>query len=63
MSGLDSWTEVNKNRAFDLLGEYHDIFMLEDGEMGCTDAAEHKIEVTDPSKRGQGIFLPNSWRR
>ena len=22
--------------------------MLEDGEMGCTTAAEHKIEVTDP---------------
>ena len=22
--------------------------MLEDGKMGCTKAAEHKIEVTDP---------------
>ena len=31
-----------------LLAEYHDIFTLEDGEMGCTKAAEHKIEVTDP---------------
>ena len=30
-----------------LLAEYHDIFALEDGEMGCTEAAEHKIEVTD----------------
>ena len=26
----------------------HDIFALEDGEMGCTEAAKHKIEVTDP---------------
>ena len=31
-----------------LLAEYHDIFLLEDGEMGCTAAAEHRIEVTDP---------------
>ena len=31
-----------------LLAEYHDIFTLEDGEMGCTTAAEHKIKVTDP---------------
>ena len=31
-----------------LLAEYHNIFMLEDGEMGCTAAAEHKIKVTNP---------------
>ena len=37
LSGLKSWTE-----------EYHDIFTPEDGEMGCTKAAEHNIEVTDP---------------
>ena len=30
-----------------MLAEYHDIFALEDGEMRCTKAAEHKIEVTD----------------
>ena len=30
-----------------MLAKYHDIFALEDGEMGCTKAAEHKIEVTD----------------
>ena len=30
------------------MAEYHDIFALEDGEMGCTEAAEYKIEVTDP---------------
>ena len=43
-----SWTEENKERALNLLAEYHDIFTLEDGEMGCTEAAEHKIEVTAP---------------
>ena len=58
LSGLASWTKENKERALDLLAEYHDIFTLEDGEMGCTKAAEHKIEVMDPklSKRGQEIF-------
>ena len=48
LSGLKSWTEENKERALDLLAMYHDIFALEDGEMGCTEAAKHKIEVTDP---------------
>ena len=48
LSGLKSWTEENKDKALKLLVEYHNIFMLEDGEMGCTKAAEHKIEVTDP---------------
>ena len=48
LSGLESWTEGNKEKALNLLAEYHDIFMLEDGEMGCTAAAEHKIKVTDP---------------
>ena len=28
--------------------EYHDIFALKDGEMGCTEAVEHKIKVADP---------------
>ena len=48
LSGLKSWMEENKEKALNLLAEYHGIFALEDGEMGCTDAAKHKIEVTDP---------------
>ena len=44
---LESWTEENKERALNIFAEYHDIFALEDGEIGCTEAAEHKIEVTD----------------
>ena len=48
LSGLKSWTEESKERALNLLAEYHDIFALEDGEMGCTEATKHKIEVTDP---------------
>ena len=48
LSGLDSWTEGNKERALNLLAKYHDIFTLEDREMGFTEVAKHKIEVTDP---------------
>ena len=48
LSGLGSWMEENKEKALHLLVEYHDIFALEDGEMGCTKAAEHKIKVMDP---------------
>ena len=47
LSGLESWMEENKEKALNLFVEYHDIFALEDGEMGCTDAAKHKIEVTE----------------
>ena len=47
LSSLESWTEENRERALNLLAEYYDIFALEDGEMGCTKAAKHKIEVTD----------------
>ena len=47
LTGLESWTEENKERALDLLAEYHDIVALEDREMGCTEAAKHKIEVMD----------------
>ena len=48
LSGLKSWMEENKEKALNLLAEYHDIFALEDGKMGCTEVAVHKIEVTDP---------------
>ena len=45
------WSQVldkREQRALNLLAEYHDIFTLEDGEMGCTEVAKHKIKVTDP---------------
>ena len=45
---LESLTGENKERALNLLAKYHDIVALEDGEMGCTEATKHKIEVTDP---------------
>ena len=45
--GLESWTRENKEIALNLLAEYHNIFALENGEMGCIQVAEHRIEVTD----------------
>ena len=48
LSGLESLTEENKERALNSLAEYHDIFALEDGEMGCPEAGKHKIKMTDP---------------
>ena len=50
LSGLKSRMEENKEKALNLLAEYHDIFTLEDGEMECTKAAKHKIKVTEPFK-------------
>ena len=48
LSGLEFMTLENKEKALDLLTEFHDFFLLEDGEMGYTEATEHHIEVTDP---------------
>ena len=45
LSGLDSWTEKNKEKASNLLAEYHDISALEDGEMGVP---KLQIKVSDP---------------
>ena len=46
--GLESWMPGNKERTLGLPLEFHDVFALEEGEMGCTEATEHHIEVTDP---------------
>ena len=55
VSGLEGWPEGNQATAQEaLLAEYHDIFSLEPGDLGCTDLVKHEIRVTDenPSKRG-----------
>ena len=41
--------------------EYHDIFSLDKNKMGCTDAAEHIIELLDKQpfkERFRQIALP-----
>ena len=47
LSGLDHWPEDKAGRAHKLLMEYHDIFSLDDNELGCTSQVKHNIKVTD----------------
>ena len=47
LSGLEGWSGANHRCACALLTEYHDIFLLEPGELGCTSLAKHEIRVVD----------------
>ena len=44
---LADWTLELAQKFERLLMEYHDIFSLDKNEIGCTDAAEHVIELLD----------------
>ena len=41
VGALKTLTNENGEKALNLLAKYYDIFTLEDGEMGCTEATEH----------------------
>ena len=45
--GLVGWSDGNQMATHTLLAEYHDIFSLEPGELGCTDLAKYEIRVVD----------------
>ena len=47
LSSLDSWTPELADAACWLLAEYHDVFLLDPMELGCTHSMEHTIKVTD----------------
>ena len=47
LSGLDSWAPKLADKACRLLAEYHDVFLLDPVELGCTHSTEHTIKVTD----------------
>ena len=47
LSGLQGWSGANHTSACALLIEYHDIFLLEPGELGCTSLEKHEIWVVD----------------
>ena len=47
LSGLEGWSGTNHASTHALLTEYHDIFLLEPGELGCTSLAKHEIKVVD----------------
>ena len=45
--GLNQWPEEKARRARKLVMEYHDIFSLDDNELGCASQVKHNIKVTD----------------
>ena len=45
--GLDQWPEEKVKHACELLMEYHDIFSLDDNELGCASQVKHNIKVTN----------------
>ena len=47
LSSLDSWTSEVVDAAHWLLAKYHDVFLLDPAELGCTHYTEHIIKVTD----------------
>ena len=47
LSHLEGWSKANQTAAYTLLAEYHDIFSLEPGELGCINLAKHNIRVVD----------------
>ena len=47
LSGLKLWTPELADAACRLLAEYHEVFLLDLAELGCTHSKEHIIKVTD----------------
>ena len=47
MGRLNSWLLELAEDAQQLLAMYHDVFLLEPEELGCTHSTEHTIRVTD----------------
>ena len=47
LSDLEGWSPKNWAATCTLLAEYHTIFSLEPGELGCTDLAKNEIKVAD----------------
>ena len=45
--GLDQWPKEKVGHAHELLMEYHDIFSIDDNELGCTSQVKHNIKVTN----------------
>ena len=48
LKGLETWPEKYQKQAKDLLSEFHDIFALDDLEMGHTKIVKHKIRLSNP---------------
>ena len=52
LNGLAHWSPRNTVVVKELVLAYHDVFMLESNELGCTSAIEHEIHIknSDPFK-------------
>ena len=57
LSGLEGWSGINCTSAHALVTEYHNIFLLEPGELGCIGLAKHGIRVVDDES-----FRERFWR-
>ena len=57
LSGMEGWSAQNWAAAHALLSEYHDIFSLEPGEMGCFNLTKHEIKVINDEP-----FKQRFWR-
>ena len=47
LEALNEWPEELVQHAWDLIQEYHDVFLLDKNELGCTNTVKHKIEIDD----------------
>ena len=47
LPGLDKWLDGNQAAAQAMLAEYHNIFSLEPGDLGCLDLVKDEIRVVD----------------
>ena len=59
LDGLSNWTPQNAMVAKELILAFHDILVLDENELGCTSAIEHKICINDsePSKSDSNAYL------
>ena len=47
LSGMETWSEEQKDNVNQLMKDYHNLFALEDKELGKTSLVKHKIKLTD----------------
>ena len=45
LEGLAHWSPENAVAVRELVLAYHDVFVLESNELGCTSAIEHEIHI------------------
>ena len=60
LDGLAHWSPQNAVVARELVLAYHDVFVLESNELGCTSAIEHEIRIenSEPFKEQYRCIPP-----